>query len=254
MLTSPTLFLNYPTNRKTVVASYAVALTLFATSVLVAIVGRNRSSGRRQRTASVRPPAQCGWEARLVATALAAFALVASLLHVSAKQEFFTEWTRQKALLSNLRGLAPQLMDDTFVVIVDERPNRGSAPYMTHDEISAYLLALYDNWSIMGNTPRHLRFSREGVTSTYHGLPPKWFARGTRGPVRTHGVELTSTIPYDRIVLFRHDGRSLTSLPRLAVTTDAGEPLIVMNNPERILREAQPVTTPVWHHIAADVH
>jgi hypothetical protein len=247
-LTAPTLFGSYPTHRKVAVAAYAVALTLLATSALVAIVRRHRP-GRAQRIGSFPQRTRRGREAHLIATAFAAFALLASLLHFSAKQEFLTEWTQQTSLLANLRLLAPKLMDDTFVIIVDQRPNRGSAPYMAHDEVSASLLAVYDNFSLMGNTPRHLLFSRQGITTTYHRLPVTWFPRGTRGPVRTHATEPVGPITYDRVVLFRYDGQSLSSLPQIAVTTEAGEPLIVKSNRERILSSAPPTVTRIWRHI-----
>ena len=48
---------------------------------------------------------------------------------------------------TTLRELAPRVAPDTVVVIATARDRR--APYSAHYEISSYLLALYDDWSVM---------------------------------------------------------------------------------------------------------
>jgi hypothetical protein len=73
-------------------------------------------------------------------------------------------------MLEQLRTLAPTVKDNTFIVIVRNEPGRSPfAPYSTHWGLSPYFLALYDNWTIMANRDRHLRFHADGVESTYDG-------------------------------------------------------------------------------------
>lgn len=93
--------------------------------------------------------------------------------------------------------LALAVKDDTFIVIV-HRPGRScSAPYSTHGELSAYCLALYDNWTIMGNRDQQLRFYADGVELTYYGTVGAWFPPGVKGPILTHVTLPTPHIAYD---------------------------------------------------------
>jgi hypothetical protein len=48
--------------------------------------------------------------------------------------------------------------------------DRISNPHATHGELSSFLLALYGNWTIMGNTDQNLLFYQDGVESTYAGM------------------------------------------------------------------------------------
>jgi hypothetical protein len=156
-------------------------------------------------------------------------------------------------MLESLRSVAPQLTSNTFVIIVNEDPTRVGAlstvPFADHGELSSYMLALYDDFSIMGNVHSNLRFARDGVTSLSYSRAAQWFPPGVRGPTRTHATAPVGRITYDRIVLFRYDGRSVTSLPQLALTTEDGEQLLVKTNPERIRSSASPVATRIWHHV-----
>jgi hypothetical protein len=172
-----------------------------------------------------------------------------ALVHFTVKQQFIEEWNEHKSALAALHALAPRVTDDTFILIVDRRPDRGATPYNTHHEMSSYMLAVYNNWTIMGNTNRHVRFYDDGIESTYHGSPGEWFAPGTRGPLLTHGRERVTRIAYNRIVIFERDGISVRLLPEIQVTTADGQARVVKTNPHRI--EAAPAsTTRIWQHVA----
>src|SRR5262249_1404010 len=138
-----------------------------------------------------------GWA---VSALLALLAFVGSLLHFDTKQGYSWEWAHHKAMLMSLRELAPRVAPDTFIVIATARDRR--APYSAHYEISSYLLALYDDWSVMGNTVRHLRFHRDGVDTTDYGSPGRWFPHGVKGPIGTTATQLVGRIPYERLLLF----------------------------------------------------
>ncbi len=187
--------------------------------------------------------------AHMLSGAVACMVLLGTLFHWSIKEELATEWHRHKMMLEQLRTLAPTVKDDTFIVIVHHRPGRHrSAPYSTHWELSSYCLALYDNWTIMGNTDRHLRFYADGVESTYHGTLGRWFPPGVKGPASTHATLPTPHIAYDRLLLFAFDGSTLRMLPQMEVKTTQGEVLVVQNNLDRILHRMAPRTA-VWRHL-----
>jgi hypothetical protein len=152
-------------------------------------------------------------------------------------------------MMEQLHSIAPAVRDDTFLAIVHERPGRSrSAPYSWPGELSCYLLALYDNWSIMGNTHWHLRFYSDGVQSTYYGMPVEWFPPGVRGPMLTYATLPTPRISYDRLLLFTFDGTALRMLPKMEVELPGEGRLVLQNNPERILNQI-PLRTAAWRHI-----
>lgn len=187
------------------------------------------------------------WLPRWSASALLALlAFVGSLLHFDTKQGYAAEWTRHKAMLVSLRELAPRVAPDTVIVIATARDRR--APYSAHYEISSYLLAIYDDWSVMGNTVRHLRFHRDGVETTYHGSPGRWFPDGVKGPIDTAATRLVGRIPYDRLLLFDYSDGVLRAVPELDVTAVDGEPIRLSSNPSRV-QAGPPLVTPIWLHI-----
>lgn len=132
------------------------------------------------------------------------------------------------------------------MIIFDRRDRR--APFADHYEMSSYVLALYGNWSLLANTTRHLRFYRDGVESTYHGAPGKWFAAGDRGVLATARLQPVGRIGYDRVVLFRNDHGRLRTVADSLVTTEDGAEVPVRSNMARIIR-APPPKTRAWQHI-----
>ncbi|MGH7516089.1 MAG: hypothetical protein ACREOC_01285 [Gemmatimonadales bacterium] len=114
--------------------------------------------------------------------------------------------------------------------------------------MSVYLLALYDNWSLLGNTTRHLRFHRDGVESTYHGTPGKWFAPGDKGVLATATLQPVGRIGYDRVLLFRNDNGLLRAVADTVITAEDGSTLRVRSNPGRI-RAGPPPSTRAWRHV-----
>jgi len=184
-----------------------------------------------------------GWA---VSALLALLAFVGSLLHFDTKQGYSWEWAHHKAMLMSLRELAPRVAPDTLIVIATARDRR--APYSAHYEISSYLLALYDDWSVMGNTVRHLRFHRDGVDTTDYGSPGRWFPHGVKGPIGTTATQLVGRIPYERLLLFDYSTDVLRAVPELEVTAVDGQPIRLSSNPAR-LRAGPPLVTPIWLHI-----
>jgi len=181
-----------------------------------------------------------------VSALLALLVFVGSLLHFDTKQGYSWEWTHHKAMLMSLRELAPRVAPDTVIVIATARDRR--APYSAHYEISSYLLALYDEWSVMGNTVRHLRFHRDGVDTTDYGSPGRWFPHGVKGPIDTTATRLVGRIPYERLLLFDYSTDVLRAVPELEVTAVDGQPIRLSNNPARV-RAGPPLVTPIWLHI-----
>lgn len=175
-------------------------------------------------------------------TALACVVFVGTLVHVSVKKEFVREWEGQKARLTTLRALAPCIADNTLVIILDDRDRR--APYTDHYELSTYLLVLYDNWSLLGNTPTHLRFYPDGVESTY---PAWWFGPGERGVYATTTLRL-GRISYDRVLLFANDHGRLRAVGDTIVTGEDGRELRMRSNVSRICARP-PASTDTWRHL-----
>ena len=176
-------------------------------------------------------------------TAIACVVFVGSLIHFSVKKEFVREWEDQKARLTMLRTLAPCIADSTVVVILDDRDRR--APYGDDYEMSIYLLVLYDNWSLLGNTTQHVRFYQDGVESIY---PQWWFAPGDRGVLATAKTELVGRISYDRLLLFANEHGRLRAIGDTVVTGADGSELRVGSNASRICAR-QPPLTPTWLHL-----
>jgi hypothetical protein len=180
--------------------------------------------------------------ASLLSGAVACIALLGTLFHFSIKEQFVAEWRQHKTMLEQLHTLAPSVKDDTFIVIAHDERRSSAAPYSTHWELSSYFLVLYDNWTIMGNTDRQLRFYADGVQSMYFATLGTWFPPGVEGPIVTHAKFHLPHISYDRLLLFEFDGSTLRILPRMEVRTTRGDVLIVQNNPDRILDRMPPRT------------
>jgi hypothetical protein len=187
--------------------------------------------------------------AHCLSVAVACIVLIGTLFHLSIKEELADDWKRHKVMLEQLHSIAPVVKDDTFVIIVldgSTRP-RGS-PYMTHTELSCYLLALYDNWSIMGTTNRHLRFYPDGVEARYYNSVAMWLPPGIKGPVNLYAPLPVPRISYDRILLYTFDGTMLRMPPEMEVEIEGGGRRVVRNNPARVLNQ-MPVRTAVWQHV-----
>jgi hypothetical protein len=178
--------------------------------------------------------------------ALVGVVLVGSLLHFTVKQSFVREWQWHTARLATLLQLAPAVADSSLIIIFDERDRR--APYADHYEMSSYALALYDNWSVLANTTRHLRFHADGVESTYHGTPGEWFAPGERGLIATAALRRVGRIAYDRVLLFRTRGGRLLAVADTIVTTEEGGTVLVRTNPARA-RGGHPAPGRTWRHL-----
>ncbi len=178
--------------------------------------------------------------------ALSEMVFVGSLLHFTVKQAFVREWEAHKMRLETLGALAPRLADNSLVIIFDQRDRR--APFADHYEMSSYILALYGNWSLLANTTRHLRFYRDGVESTYQGVPGQWFAPGMLGPYARERLQPVGRIGYDRVVLFRNDHGRLRAVADTVVTTEDGASVVLRSNIGRMLPGAPP-TTRTWRHI-----
>ena len=240
-----------------------ILIVILVMLMTVLSFARHKQRGRWRRDAHGMAARIPPGYAYVLSGAVACLALLGTLFHLSIKEELVTEWRRHKTMLEQLHTLAPAVKDDTFILIVHHRPGRSpSAPYSTHWELSSYCLALYDNWTIMGNTDRHVRFYANGVESMYYGIvgtwfPPgvkgpvsthAWFPPGVKGPLSTHATLPTPHIAYDRLLLFEFDGSTLRMLPQMEVKTTQGDVLVVQNNPDRILHRKTPRTA-VWRHL-----
>jgi hypothetical protein len=182
--------------------------------------------------------------AHFVAGTVASLVFLGSLFQFSIKGEYAAKWSQHKLMLNQLQRLAPALKDNTFVVLV-RSPNDPVNP--SHYAFSSYLIALYGNRSIMGNIDSELRFHLNGVESTYHGENVNWY--DSSAPESSGRRTRIRRISYDRLLIFEFDGRNLRMLPKMAVKTEEGEPLVMLNNPDRIL-SGTPVRTVVWQYIA----
>jgi hypothetical protein len=180
------------------------------------------------------------------AALLATVVLVGALLHYVVKGEFVREWQGYRSRLATLRTLAPALADSTLIVIFDDRDRR--APYAEYIELSSYLLTIYDNWSLLANTTRHLRFYGDGVESTYHGNAGAWFRAGDRGAYPTATLQPVGRIPYDRLVLFRNAGGRISAMSDTVVTAEDGGAVLVRSNRERV-RDGPVVQTPMGRRL-----
>jgi hypothetical protein len=245
---SPVLLGRYSLAYGVLVMVYVLAVILVTILIMLSFARPKQRATWRQvaHGMAAMMPRLCAY---VLSGAVAGMVLLGTLFHWSIKEELATEWHRHKVMLEQLRTLAPTVKDDTFIVIVHHHPGRPhSAPYSTHWELSSYCLALYDNWTVMGNTDRQLRFYADGVESTYHGTVGTWFPPGVKGPMITHATLPTPHIAYDRLLLFEFDGSTLRLLPQMEVETTEGDVRIVHNNPERILGWVTPRTA-VWRHL-----
>jgi len=226
-----------------------VLVVMLVTIMTILSWAHHKQLGTWRRGAYGRAAVMPHGNACLLSGAVASLVLLGTLFHFSIKEELATEWRRHKTLLEQLRTLAPAVKDNTFIVIVRDEPGRSPfAPYSTHWGLSPYFLALYDNWTIMANTDRHLRFHADGVESMYDGALATWFPPGVKGPTLTYARVPIPRIGYDRLLLFAFDGSTLRMLPQLEAKTTLGDAIIVHNNPDRILDRMTPRTA-VWRHL-----
>jgi len=244
---SPVLFDRYSVPYALTVIGYVIAVTFFTlTAILPSVPQLWRVI--QARTDLGQGPLAISLHRHLLAGSVAGLVFFGSLFHFSIKNTFISEWEHHKARLEQLRSLVPIVADDTFLVFIDPR-GLSNAPYTTHWEFSSYLLAIYDNWSILGNTDNHLRFHRDGIESFYGRIRGTWFPPGVRGPVLTHATLVSSRVAYNRLLLLEFDGDTLRIVPSMEVKTEEGEIQIVYSNLKRIL-SGKPVTTAAWRHVA----
>jgi hypothetical protein len=237
---------DFSLTHRLMIFGYVIGTTLFILVVILSSLMR----ARRLKHLPVSDRLDALWSrlsAHFLAATVACLVLFGSLFHFSVKGEYIAKWDQHKAMLEQLQRVAPALKDDTFVIMIRDR-NDPVSP--THYEFSHYLMALYGNKSITGNMDWQLRFHRDGVQSTYYGKSVDW-DNSTGGAPKPGVTPLFpfDRIPYDRLLIFQFDGRNLRMLPKIEVKTEEGEPLVVLNNPNRILR-VSPVKTAVWRYIA----
>jgi len=245
---TPVLFGRYNLAYGSLLMAY-VLVVIFVMIMTILSWVRHKQRGTWRRGAYGREAVMPHANACLLSGAVACLALLGTLFHFSIKEELATEWRRHKTMLEQLRTLAPAVKDNTLIVIVRNEPGRSPfAPYSTHWGLSPYFLALYDNWTIMANTDRNLRFYADGVESMYDGALATWFPPGVKGPTLTHATRPIPRIGYDRLLLFAFDGSTLRMLPQLEAKTTLGDAVIVHNNPDRILDRMTPRTA-VWRHL-----
>jgi MFS family permease len=244
----PILFARYSLAYGLLVVAYVFVMVLVGGMVVLPSVSYLRNTRlppivNQIETLVPRMRAHC------LSWAVACIVLFGTLFHLSIKEEFADEWRRHKAMLEQLHGIAPALEDDTFVIIVHEELSRSvSMPYMTHSELSSFLLALYANWSIMGTTDRNIRFYPDGVEARYYGKVAMWLPPGVKAPATLYTALPVPQISYDRLLLFSFDGTSLRLLPEMEVEIEGKGRGVVMNNPERILDQT-PLRTAIWRHV-----
>ncbi len=243
----PELFGRYTIGYFIALLGYVLALILVLVFIILAVQswrGRtwHRTPGASNALLSLVP-------ASSLSVVIASLVLLSTLFHFSVKRQFSAEWSRQLAMLEQLQRIAPGLKPNSFVVIVDARSDRPEyAPYRVHREVSSFLLALYGDWSIMGNLHSQLRFHPDGVDSTSHGRLSRWFSPGAKGLWDIDTPLAVRRISYDRLVLFGFDGDTIRMLPRIQVTTEEGMRLLVPSHSERILRRV-PKRTAAWERL-----
>ena len=224
------VFLGYSITYGLVMIAYGLAVFGNAATIVLTLQSRRRQS----RPTAVRnegPDVQTA-SCFVLSAALAAIATLGSLAHFETKAQFTEAWNRQLDMMQALRQLAPGLSNDTFVVVVDDRDY--SQPWSSHDNASSYLLALYDNPSVQGNTLNHLHFHPDGVESTHYD-DRRW-------------VPPDGRVAYNRLVLFKYAAGTLRALPEIEVTTINGQRLVVKSHPERIRREGSPPAR-IWRYL-----
>jgi hypothetical protein len=244
----PMLFARYSLSYGLMVIAYMFVMALAAGTIILSLVSDMGNAIWSHIVYQIKPMTP-QIRAHFLSWTVACIVLLGALFHLSVKEELADEWRRHKAMLEQLHNIAPALKDDTFVIIVHDQPSRlRGAPYMTHPELSSYLLALYDNWSIMGNTDRHIRFYPDGVETRYYSEIATWFPPGIKGPAYLYASLPVPHVSYDRILLFAFDGTTLRMLPEMEVEVEGDGPRVVKNNPERIL-DRTPLRTAIWRHV-----
>lgn len=242
------LFARYSLFYGLLVIAYVFVMVLATGTVVVSSLSYIRNAISLAVVKQIEP-AVSQIHAHCLSWTVACMVLVGTLFHLSIKEEFADEWRRHKAMLEQLLGIAPAMKDGTFVIIVHDQSNRSlSMPYMTHSELSSFLLALYGNWSIMGTTDRHIRFYPDGVEARYYNSVALWLPPGVKGPVNLYATRPVTQISYDRILLFAFDGTTLRMLPEVEVEIEGNGRRVVRNNPERILNQT-PLRTTTWRHV-----
>ena len=244
----PMLFSRYSLSYGLVIVAYVLVVLLTTGTILLSSVSYSRQAIWRRIVNQIEP-AVPRLRAHVLSWAVASMVLFGTLFHFSVKEELVGEWRRHKAMMEQLHIIAPAVQEDTFVVIVHEQPRLPGAPYMTHIELSCYLLALYDDWSLMGTTDRHIRFYPDGVEARYYNGVAMWLPPGVTGPVNLYRPLPVPHISYDRVLLFAFDGTTLRLLPEMEVEVEGKGRRVVKNNPERILNQT-PVKTATWRHVA----
>src|SRR5262249_8041426 len=233
----PTLFARYSLFYGLLIIAYVFVMVLVTGTVLLSSVSYTRNALWR-RVVNQIEPAVPRIRAHFFSGIVGCMVLAGTLFHFSMKEEFADEWRRHKAMLEQLHSIAPAIEDDTFVIIVYDQPRRSlSMPYMTQTELSCYLLALYNNWSIIGTSNRHIRFYPDGVQARYYNSVAMWLPLGVKGPVNLYTPQPVPRISYDRILLFAFDGTTLRMLPGMEVKMEGDGHRVVESNPERILNQ-----------------
>src|SRR5499433_2273450 len=195
----PVLFGRYNLAYGSLLMAYVLVVVL-VTSMTIFSWARHKQRGTWRRGAHGKTAVITNGNACLLSGAVACLVLLGTLFHFSIKEELASEWRRHKTMLEQLHTLAPAVKDNTLIVIVRNEPGRSPfAPYSTHWGLSPYFLALYDNWTIMANTDRHLRFHADGVESMYDGALATWFPPGVKGPTLTYARVPIPRIGYDRL-------------------------------------------------------
>ena len=163
----PILFTRYSLAYGLLVVAYVFVMVLVTGMVVLSSVSylRNTIWPPIVKNRTVVPRMR----AHVLSWAVACMVLFGTLFHLSIKEEFADEWRRHKAMLEQLHGIAPAIEDDTFVIIVHDQPSRSfSMPYMSHKELSCYLLAsmvIGPSWGLRIETSVSIRMeSKRDIT------------------------------------------------------------------------------------------
>jgi hypothetical protein len=223
---APMLFARYSLSYGLMIVAYVFVVVLTTGTILLSSVSYRRDFIGRPLVNAVKSAAP-RLRAHLLSWTVASLVLLGTLFHFSVKEELVGEWRRHKSMMEQLHIIAPAVQENTFVVIVHEQPRLPNAPYMTHIELSCYLLALYDDWSILGTTNRNIRFYPDGVEARYYGGVAMWLPPSITGPVNLYRPLPLPHISYDRIILLEFDGTNLRLLPEMEVEVEGDGPRIV---------------------------
>jgi hypothetical protein len=214
-------------------ASAVIGIGLFTVAVLA------RCRRRAPRPVALAPSARPGVRRGLVgahcmSVILASVVFVGALFHSSVKRDWADAWREHESMLAALQTNAPKLQDDTFVFI-DARTGEHIRRVVGGNELGIHLLALYDNWSVMGFLLTSVDIGRYFYRDGFEVPGATWFAPGVKGPFVTQATSPVPRIGYDRFVTFEFDGRTLRRVPKIEVETVEGDRLILRDNPDRVL-------------------